>query len=179
MLNVLFSERERRKVQRGGTVKLDNRVYQPTETSLGALSMIEGREVLVLRDSYALENAVVLEPDTMAFIGELQLQEFVAQCPNGHFTRDQIKANERRVTHLRKQFTGHLAWLAGMAERQGWKSEREVLLEKAGFAACADGTRLLAAAPGAHAAHALPAAPAVPQSPEDFVESLHPVERES
>ena len=172
LLNVLFSERDKRIVQRGGCLKLDARSYEPDDSSLGALSMLQGREVLVLRDSYALENAVALDPETLAFVGELRLQEFVAQCPNGHITRDQIKANERRVGHLRKMFTAHLAWLAGIAERQGWQSERQVLLAEAGFAATGtDGRELPAgAAPGAQPQRALPPArAAVPALASAFI----------
>jgi len=150
LLNLLFCERDKRIVQKGGSVQLDNRKYEPTDAALTALADLKGSEVVVLRDPYALENAVALDPKELFVIGELKLQEFVAQCPNGHFTRDQIKANERRVAHLRKRFTEPMAWLAVMAERQGWKSERQVLLEEAGFATGTDGRALPpAAVPGA------------------------------
>ena len=169
LLNMLLAERDLRTVQKGGCVQLDNRRYEPTESSLAALSDLKGSEVIVLRDPYSLENAVALDPQEMAFVGELQIQEFVAQCPNGHITRDAIKANERRVAFLRNRFTGYLAWLAVIAERQGWKSERTILLQEAGFATGTDGRALPPAAiPGAGVRKALPA-PAPPQCAEDFV----------
>lgn len=166
LLNVLFCERDRRKILQGGGVQLDRRRYQPAPGSQGALAMLQGCDVLVLRDPYSLENAVALNPRTMDFIGELELQEFVAQCPNGHLTRDQIQAHMRLRRGLLRGQSAYLAWLAALAERQGWKSEREVLLAQA------TGTddAVAVAAPGARSARALPPArSAMPQLAPAFV----------
>jgi len=180
LLNVLFCERDLRTIGRAGEIRLDNRVYEPAdEATLRMMSYYEGqgeKKALILRDPYALEEAVALHADSMKLLGNLQLKEFVGQCPGGHLTRDAIRANARKVGHLKKMYSGYLGFLLAMAQSQGWKTERQVLLEEAGF-----GGQIATAAPGANA---LPPAVlqrakvAAPQSPEDFIESFSEKEGE-
>lgn len=146
MLDVLFCERDARKVQRGGCVQLDNRRYEPQDEYFVALDLRQGQQVIVLRDPYHLEEAVALDSETFDVIGELRLQDFVPQSPNGHLSRDQIAAAMRRKSTLRRMYGGYLAFHAAVAQTEGWKSEREVLLLEAtnGAPACPP-----AAAPGA------------------------------
>ncbi len=151
LLDILFSERAKRIVQKGGCVQLDKMRYEPTDESLFALDTRQGREVAILRDPYNLGEAIAADAETLQFVGELRIQEFVAQCPNGRFTRDQIKAAMRRERGLRKGYAEYLGALSAIAANQGWKTEREALVERA-LARTGTGGRLLpAAAPGARA----------------------------
>ena len=67
-------------------------VYKNIQTFLNSGMLKKGEQVMVLRDPYNLGEAVAADAETLQFIGELRIQEFIAQCPNGRFTRDQIKA---------------------------------------------------------------------------------------
>jgi putative transposase len=151
LLDVLFSERVKRTVLAGGCVELDRMRYEPVDASLFALDSRKGRQVAVLRDPYNLGEAVAADPETLQFIGELRIQQFVAQCPNGRITRDQIKAGLRRERSLRRGYAEYLAALQAIATGQGWKTEREALLERAGVRTGTDNRPALpaAAVPGA------------------------------
>src|SRR6266699_468481 len=151
LLDILFSERTKRIVQKGGCVQLDGMRYEPTDESLFALDARWKCEVAILRDPYNLGEAVAADAETLQFIGALRIQEFVAQCPNGQITRDQIKAAMRRERGLRKGYAEYLATLSAIAANQGWKTERELLLERAGVLTGTDGRAALpaGAAPGA------------------------------
>ncbi|HKI11417.1 MAG TPA: hypothetical protein VKA02_04830 [Candidatus Acidoferrum sp.] len=151
LLDVLFSERVRRKVQAGGCVQLERLRFEPTDESIGALDMQKGREVVILRDPYNLGEAVAVDAETFQFIGELRIQQFVGQSPSGQITRDQIKAAMRRERSLRKGYSEYLAALRAIAANQGWQTEREALLERAGIRTGTTGRKLLTAgaAPGA------------------------------
>jgi len=149
LLDILFWEREKRVVQAGGCVQLDGMRYEPTDESLFALDVKKGEQVMVLRDPYNLGEAVAADAETLQFIGELRIQEFIAQCPNGRFTRDQIKAAMRRERGLRRGYADYLAVLSAVASNQGWKTEREALMERAIARTGTDGRLLPAAAPGA------------------------------
>lgn len=149
LLDILFSERTKRVVQKGGCVQLDGMRYEPTDESLFALDTRQGREVAILRDPYNLGEAIAADAETLQFIGELRMQQFVAQCPNGQITRDQIKAAMRRERSLRKGYAEYLAALSAIASNQGWKTEREALVERALARTGTDGRLLPAAAPGA------------------------------
>jgi transposase InsO family protein len=149
LLDILFSERTKRIVQKGGCVQLDGMRYEPTDESLFALDTRQGREVAILRDPYNLGEAIAADAETLQFVGELRMQQFVAQCPNGQITRDQIKAAMRRERSLRKGYAEYLAALSALAAGQGWKTEREALLERAGVRTGTDGRLLPAAVPGA------------------------------
>jgi len=151
LMDILFSERTKRIVQKGGCVQLDGMRYEPTDESLFALDVRQGREVAILRDPYNLGEAIAADSETLQFIGELRMQQFIAQCPNGRITRDQIKAAMRRERSLRKGYAEYLATLSALAANQGWKTEREALLERAGVLTGTNGPRALpeTAAPGA------------------------------
>jgi transposase InsO family protein len=151
LLDVLFSERVKRTVLAGGCVELDRMRYEPVDASLFALDSRKSRQVAVLRDPYNLGEAVAADPETLQFIGELRIQQFVAQCPNGRITRDQIKAGLRRERSLRRGYAEYLAALQAIATGQGWKTEREALLERAGVRTGTDNRPALpaAAVPGA------------------------------
>jgi hypothetical protein len=85
----------------------------------------------------------------LQFVGELRIQQFVAQCPNGQITRDQINAAMRRERGLRRGYAEHLALISAIATNQGWKTEREALVERALARTGTDGRLLPAAVPGA------------------------------
>lgn len=170
LLNMLFAERDRRQVRRGGCIQLEKRTYEPCDEWLAPMSDREGHEVIVLRDPYALEDAVAIDPQNMELAGELRLQEFIAQCPGGHLVRDQIRAHERRGAALLKRWRNYFSYCSAISANAGWKSEREVLLESAGFA-----PDISRATPGAGTPRQIagtPALPPAPQSPEDFIESF-------
>ncbi len=149
VLDILFSERTKRIVQKGGCVQLDGMRYEPTDESLFPLSERQGREVAILRDPYNLGEATAADAETLQFIGALQLQEFIAQCPNGRITRDHIKAAMRRERGLRRGYADYLALLSAVASNQGWKTEREALVSRAIARTGTDGRLLPAATPGA------------------------------
>lgn len=149
LLDILFSEREIRKVDRGGCVKLDRMRYEPTEESAFALSALHKRTVLVLRDPFNLQEATAVDAETLQFIGELRIQEFVAQCPNGRITRDQIKAGLRRERSYQKGYAEYLAALSAISASSGWKTEREDRMERLGFRTGTDARLLPAGVPGA------------------------------
>jgi transposase InsO family protein len=151
LLDVLFFERDVRTVMAGGCVQLDGRKYEPTDESLFALDVRQGRKVMIARDPYNLQTAIAAEEDTLQFIGELRIQELVGQCPNGRITRDQIKAHMRRERSVRKGYGEWLASLQAMASNTGWQTEREGLLERAGVRTGTDERLALPAAgvPGA------------------------------
>jgi transposase InsO family protein len=150
LLDILFSERTKRIVQKGGCVQLDGMRYEPTDESLFALDLRQGREVAILRDPYNLGEATAADAETLQFIGELRIQEFIAQCPNGQITRDQIKAAMRRERGLRRGYAEYLATLSVIATNQGWKTEREALVDRALARTGTDGAAVPAMAiPGA------------------------------
>jgi transposase InsO family protein len=149
LLDILFSERAKRVVQAGGCVQLDRMCYEPTDESLFALDGKKGQQVMVLRDPYNLGEATAADAETLQFIGELRIQEFIAQCPNGQITRDQIKAAERRGRGLRRGYADYLAVLSAVASNQGWQTEREALMDRAIARTGTDGRLLPAAVPGA------------------------------
>jgi len=159
LLDILFCEKTKRIVQAGGCVQLDNMRYEPTEQSLYALDLRQRQEIMVLRDPYNLAEATAVEPDTMSFIGDLRVQEWVAQCPGGRITRDQIRAAMRKQRSLRKSYGAYFAMLGAIASANGWKSEQEMLVARAtgtdGFAA-REAAIPCAAIPGATRLPALP-----------------------
>lgn len=149
LLDVLFSERDKRVIQAGGCVQLDGMRYEPTDSSLFALDMRKGQQAMILRDPYNLGEAVAADPETLQFLGELRIQELVAQCPNGQITRDQIKAGMRRERALRRGYAEYLAALSAIAANLGWQTEREALVGRALARTGTDSRLLGAAAPGA------------------------------
>jgi hypothetical protein len=161
-LDVLFSERAKRTVLQGGCVELDRMRYEPTDAGLFPLDVRQGRQILVLRDPYNLGEAVALDPETHEFVGELVVQLPIDQSPNGHITRDQIKAAMRKERALKRGYADYLELLRNVATAQGWRSEKDLLLERAGLREnVRTGTdpRVLSAAPGARLLGASPAAP--------------------
>jgi transposase InsO family protein len=147
LLDVLFSERTKRIVQKGGCVQLDGMRYEPTDESLFALDTRQGREVAILRDPYNLGEAIAADAETLQFVGELRMQQFVAQCPNGRITRDQINAGMRRERALRRGYAEWVAALSAIGTSRGWKTEREALMERATARTGTDGATA-GAAPG-------------------------------
>jgi putative transposase len=152
LLDILFSERTKRTVQKGGCVQLDGMRYEPTDESLFPLETRCGREVAILRDPYNLGEAIAADAETLQFVGELRMQEFIAQCPNGRVTRDQIQAAMRRERSLRKGYASYLATLSTIAAGQGWKTEREALVDRALARTGTDGRIPTAVVPGARRA---------------------------
>ncbi len=152
LLDILFSVRDARVVQAGGCVQLNCMRYEPTEESLYAMANLQGRQVAILRDPYNLENAVAADMETLQFIGELRIQELIAQCPNGRITREQIKARLRLERGQRRGYGEYLAAVSAIATNQAWGTEREALVERALARTGTDGRLLPAAAPGARGA---------------------------
>ncbi len=107
--------------------------YEPVDAALGPLSMRQGRKVVVLRDPYNLADAVAVEEDTHVFIGELRVQQFIAQCPGGRITRDQIAASMRMQRSLQRAYNEWLVILAAISSRSGWRSPKQQLLDRAGL----------------------------------------------
>jgi transposase InsO family protein len=169
LLDILFSERTTRSVQRGGCVQLDRMRYEPTDESLFALDALNGRKVAILRDPYNLGDAVAADAKTLQFIGELRMQQFIDQDTANPITRDQIKTAMRRERSLRKGYAEYIAALSVIAANQGWKTEREALVERA-FARTGTDNRLLAATPGA--LRARPQLPSSEPSPLTVDESV-------
>jgi len=93
--------------------------------------MRQGQRVAILRDPYNLGEAVAADADTMQFVGELHIQELVAQAPNGRITRDQIKAAMRKQRAMTRGYSEYLAALSVLAVNFDWKTEREELVARA------------------------------------------------
>lgn len=168
LLDSLFSERDIRTVSAGGRVRLDNRFYEPADGYHGAMDSWQGQDVLVLRDPYALEEATVVDPTNFRFVAELCLQDFVAQCPGGHVTRDEIQKYMRLQRGQRRGYSNFLAFLGAMSEAQGWKSELDVLTEQAGLIQTGTDNRALTAQMSAAAPGARHGRGAAPQTPRQF-----------
>lgn len=150
-LDILLWEPVVRTVEKGGCVRMDNVSYEPTDEYLYPVSNLQGRKVHILRDPYNLSDAIVVTEDRK-FVGELRPKEFVDQDPSNPITRDQIQAATKEQRRLKKMHSEHLAILGLIAQRQGWRTERELLLERAGLSATGtDDARALpaGAVPGA------------------------------
>jgi hypothetical protein len=146
LLDALFSVRETRTVGRGGTVRLDNLLYQPREEFIGALAAWQQQEVRIARDPYNLSEAVAFDPLTGAFLGELELQPLAPQSPHGRdpLTQDAIRANRRRTARLRREQQSYLLALSCAASAAGYRTERETRAARANLKPA-----ILSAAPGA------------------------------
>jgi hypothetical protein len=131
LLDILLSERTTRKVKRGGFVQLDKMPYEPVEESIGALARLEDKEVTILRDPYNLGEAVAVDSKTLQFIGELRIQPFLEQAPNGQINREQIRAEIRKQRQLKRFAANYLESVKRIAWNFGWKPESELLLERA------------------------------------------------
>jgi len=105
--------------------------YEPEDSSLAALDTRQGQRVAILRDPYNLGEAVAADADTMQFVGELHIQEWIAQAPNGRITRDQIKAAMRKQRAMTRGYSDYLAALSVLAVNSDWKTEREDLVIRA------------------------------------------------
>jgi hypothetical protein len=150
VLDILLWEPVIRTVQNGGCVQMDRTWYEPTEESLYALADRQGQKVCILRDPYNLADAVAVTEDRV-FIGELRLKQFIDQDIANPITRDQIQAAMREQRRLKRSYAQHIALLSLLAQHWGWKTERELLLERAGVLTGTDGRPALpaGAAPGA------------------------------
>jgi hypothetical protein len=131
LLDIVLSERTTRTVQRGGFVQLDKMPYEPVEESIGALSRLQGHEVTILRDPYNLGEAVAVDSKTLQFIGELRIQPFLEQAPNGQINREQIRAEIKKQRQLKRFAANYLESVKRIAWNCGWKPESELLLERA------------------------------------------------
>ena len=125
--------------------------------------MRQARKIVILRDPYNLAEAVAADPDTYEFIGELRLQQFVEQCPNGRITQDQIQAQMRKQRALKRAYSDWLGLLGAVASARGWKTERHALMERAGLRTGTDDRPALpeGAAPGARQPRQLAPAPRI------------------
>jgi hypothetical protein len=159
-LDILLWEPVFRVVQKGGSVEMDKTWYEPTEESLYAMSHREGQRLRILRDPYNLADAVAVT-EKGDFIGELRLKQYIDQDIANPITRDQIQAAMREQRRLKRTYAQHIALLSLLAQHWGWKTERELLLERAGVMMTGtDGTPMLPAgalpagvAPGAVGGH--------------------------
>lgn len=147
-LTCLLGKRDRRIVQRGGTVELDRLRYEPAEESLGAITAWIGREIVLARDPFNLAEALALDPVTNELLGELSLVQPVAQSPHGRLSQDHIRTMRRREQAVKRQAMSYLYALEAVSRAQGWQTERE-RLSRAALPAAAEA--VAAAAPGARA----------------------------
>lgn len=151
-LDILLWEPTVRTVGKGGTVRMDSMWYEPTEEYLYAISNLQGQSVHILRDPYNLSDAIAVTEDRK-FLGELRPKQFIAQDNANPITRDQIQAAMKEQRRLKKMHAQHLAILSLISQQQGWKTERELLVERAAQSMGLTGTDLRAlpynAAPGA------------------------------
>lgn len=149
MLDQLFWQRDSRVVHEGGCVELNKLKYEPTPESFGALAAKWKQEVTIARDPWDLGTAVAFEASTGEFIGELQIQEAVGQSAHGRLSVDGIRAMARRRSAMLRSASLYCAALQNMAEVNGWKSEPDSLLERAGASRTGtDGRDVLSSAPG-------------------------------
>jgi transposase InsO family protein len=179
MLDVLLSDRIKLTVQAGGCVQTKRVRYTPTDESLGPMVMREKQKILLLRDPYNLAVATAADPETGEFIADMTWQEFVAQCPNGRITADQISAGMRKARGVQRAFREYDDLMETIAQSQGWKTEGELLLERAGVRTGTDG-RVLSAAPGARQpdASAPPRKQLASTFPEPLPDDFGPVRME-
>jgi hypothetical protein len=149
-LDILLWEPVVRTVQNGGCVQMDRTWYEPTEESLYAMADRQGQKLCILRDPYNLADAVAVTEERV-FIGELRLKQYIDQDIANPITRDQIQAAMREQRRLKRSYAQHIALLSLLAQHWGWKTERELLLERAGVLTGTDGRPALpaGAAPGA------------------------------
>lgn len=160
-MDVLLSDPVERTVLAGGCVEIQRMRYEPFDSSLGPMSLRQGRKVLVMRDPYNLAEAVALDPETHQVIGELAPQKFIDQDPNCQITQDMIRAEMRKQRALKRAYADYIGVLSAVASARGWKTERQALLERAGLRTGTD-MRLLPAAPGARQPRQIPAAGSAP-----------------
>jgi transposase InsO family protein len=129
-LAAFFWQREKRTVLPGGCIELLNARYEPAIESALALDVLQGRQITVAYDPYNLGEAIALDDDGR-FIGELRAQKFLEQSAHGRVSEDEIRAAERRWRALQKTYRGYINVLAVVAQRMGWKTERDALLDRA------------------------------------------------
>jgi len=170
-LDQLFWQRDERTILQGGCVELNKVRYEPTDEGFMRLSLIQGKHAMIARDPYNLAAAVAFDLETGEFLGELQVQELVAQTPHGRFSVDGIRAQARRKSKIIKHSRDYLAAVQAIAVANGWKSEPERLLDRALAARTGTDNRLLAAVPGAGAGDTPPPPPraALPELAPMFV----------
>ena len=151
LLDQLFSERQERVVQPGGSVELDCMTYEPEESSIGALARYEKHRVTILRDPYNLSEAVAYDSETHEFLGELRVQQLVPQSAHGRLSVEHIKAAERRRREYERGAKAYLYAVAAMARAHGWQTEVGYRAERAlgsgtdGVAAAAPAAQLVSA----------------------------------
>jgi hypothetical protein len=155
-LDALFSLRDSRVIGRGGTVKLNNLLYQPALEDQVALSSYEGHELRIARDPYNLNEASAYDPASGALVGRLEIQLPAPQSAHGQdpLSLEAMKALARRRKALRRDAANYAAALALLARERGWQTALEARAARAGFAQEA----VRAAAPGAR-----PLLPPAPQ----------------
>jgi len=154
-LDILLWEPKVCIVGKGGAVRMDSITYEPTDEYLYVISNLQGQGVHVLRDPYNLGEAIVVSEDRR-FLGELRPKEFVLQDASNPITRDQIQARMKEQRRFAKMHSQHLAILSLISDRLGWRTEREMLWERARTAlgmTGTDGGRALPAAAAPGAAH--------------------------
>jgi hypothetical protein len=168
MLDQLFWRRDKRVVHQGGCVELNNLRYEPRDdASFATLLGKWKQEVVIARDPWDLGIAAAFDIDG-EFLGELQVQQMVQQSPHGRLSVDGIKAMARRRGAMLHSAQAYVSALAQMTQANGWKSEVDSLLDRAGVLNTGTDGRGLANAPGASAA--LPAARAQKRlAPSPFV----------
>lgn len=178
LLDVLFSERIRLTVQAGGCVQTKGVRYEPADTaSLGSLCVLQGKQILLLRDPYNLAVATAADAETHEFVGDLVWQEFIAQCPNGRITQDQIAAGQRRKNTVKRAYMEYVRLIGAIAASQGWKTEAQLLIERSIARTGTDNAAL--ATPGAQRAlpgarREQPSSPFVDDAAADVIAAFAP-----
>jgi hypothetical protein len=150
MLDQTFWQRDTRVVLQGGCVELNNMTYEPRGDSSSA--MLRGKwkqPVIIARDPYDFATAVAFDKESGGFLGELQVQTAVEQSAHGRLSADGIQAMARKRGAMLRSAKAYIAALERMAQANGWKSEVDSLLDRAGALATGTDNRIVANAPGA------------------------------
>lgn len=160
MLDQLFWQRDTRTVHQGGCVELNKLRYEPRDDSSFAVLIAKVKqEVTVARDPWDLGTAVAFDAESGEFLGELQIQQAVAQSAHGRLSVDGIRAMARRKNAMLSTAALYCAGLEAMAEANNWLSEPDALLQRAGVAATGTDGRVSHVAPGAQSGLPAPSEP--------------------
>jgi putative transposase len=129
-LDVLFWERQKRRVLEGGCVQLYNERYEPAdEQAAGQLYLQIERDILVACDPLNLGEALALDLDGH-YLGRLKAQKLIARGP---ISRDDVKAGMRKQRLVRRVVNDYIRFIS-----EGHSTELDHLRQRAGVPEVAD-----------------------------------------
>ena len=109
-LDVLFWQRDKRRVSEGGCVQLFNQRYEPADAeSASRLFMEIERDIFVACDPNNLGDAIALDIDGR-FIGTLRCQKLVARGP---VSREDVRAGMRKQRFARRAVKDYVNFISG------------------------------------------------------------------